>query len=41
MLFPFKQLEEQQTLEEAISMATAAIQQGSMSQDEVVADGGC
>ncbi|KAK6470472.1 zinc finger protein 76-like [Huso huso] len=35
------QLEEQQTLEEAISMATAAIQQGSMSQDEVVADGGC
>uniref|UniRef100_W5N124 Zinc finger protein 76 n=1 Tax=Lepisosteus oculatus TaxID=7918 RepID=W5N124_LEPOC len=35
------QLEEQQTLEEAISLATAAIQQGSVVQDEVIAQGGC
>ncbi|XP_066559392.1 zinc finger protein 76 isoform X2 [Amia ocellicauda] len=35
------QLEEQQTLEEAISMATAAIQQGSLAQDDMAARGGC
>ncbi|XP_036388077.1 zinc finger protein 76 [Megalops cyprinoides] len=35
------QLEEQQTLEEAISMATAAIQQGGLSQDGVVSEAGC
>ncbi|KAI1890757.1 hypothetical protein AGOR_G00156910 [Albula goreensis] len=35
------QLEEQQTLEEAISMATAAIQQGGLSQDGVSSEAGC
>lgn len=35
------QLEDQQTLEEAISMATAAIQQGSLVQDVDVSEGGC
>uniref|UniRef100_A0A4W5L589 Uncharacterized protein n=1 Tax=Hucho hucho TaxID=62062 RepID=A0A4W5L589_9TELE len=31
----------QQTLEEAISMATAAIQQGGLVQDEDTSEGGC
>ncbi|KAJ7999491.1 hypothetical protein DPEC_G00194980 [Dallia pectoralis] len=35
------QLEEQQTLEEAISMATAAIQQGGLVQDEDTLEGAC
>ncbi|KAJ8412214.1 hypothetical protein AAFF_G00144810 [Aldrovandia affinis] len=35
------QLEEQQTLEEAISMATAAIQQGSLSQHGASSEAGC
>ncbi|KAL2090526.1 hypothetical protein ACEWY4_012789 [Coilia grayii] len=35
------QLEEQQTLEEAISMATAAIQQGGLAQDSSMAENGC
>ncbi|CAB1354067.1 unnamed protein product [Coregonus sp. 'balchen'] len=35
------QLEEQQTLEEAISMATAAIQQGGLVQDKDTSEGGC
>ncbi|XP_030632740.1 zinc finger protein 76 [Chanos chanos] len=35
------QLEEQQTLEEAISMATAAIQQGGLTQEGVITENGC
>ncbi|KAJ8360693.1 hypothetical protein SKAU_G00172180 [Synaphobranchus kaupii] len=35
------QLEEQQTLEEAISMATAAIQQSGLAQDGVSSEAGC
>ncbi|KAJ8258811.1 hypothetical protein COCON_G00178230 [Conger conger] len=35
------QLEDQQTLEEAISMATAAIQQGGLPQDGVSSEAGC
>ncbi|KAL0978096.1 hypothetical protein UPYG_G00165830 [Umbra pygmaea] len=35
------QLEEQQTLEEAISMATAAIQQGGLVQEDDTCEGGC
>lgn len=34
-------LEEQQTSEEAVSMATAAIQQGGLVQDEDTSEGGC
>lgn len=40
-LVHFLQLEEQQTLEEAISVATAAIQQGAVTLETTVSESGC